>query len=46
MDMSLNKLQALVLDREDWCAAAHGTAGSDTTEHMNWTESTKYDYIW
>ena len=38
MDMSLGKLQELVIDREDWSSVVHWIAESDMTEQLNWTE--------
>ena len=36
MDMSLNELQELVMDREAWCPRGHKEL--DMTEWLNWTE--------
>ena len=44
MDMSLSKLQELVIDRETWCAVVHGVAKSQT-QLNNWTEHLKHNII-
>ena len=45
MDMSLSKLQELVMDREAWRAAVH-VAAKSWTQLINWTELTRLYNPW
>ena len=45
MDMSLSKLQELVMDRKAWCAAVHGVT-KRRTRLSDWTELNKIALTW
>ena len=43
MDMSLSKLQELVIDRKAWCAAVWGNKELNMTEQLNWTGCSSWE---
>ena len=46
MDMSLGKLQELVMDREAGVLQSMGSQKLDVTEHLDWTELKKSTEIY
>ena len=45
MNMSLSKLQELVMDRDTWHAAVHGVTKSQT-QLSDWTEGSEREILW